>query len=90
MNSTDSKATATWRMNDLRMHVPEILQKPLCASRYYARSSDTIVIQAQTSRKRNENEKECHERLLRVLQSLSKDVVPGETSIQQKAKVEVL
>lgn len=87
---TESKVTAKWPVQQLMLHVPELLHEQLLANRFYAKQADAIVIQAQESRKRNENEQACRERLLNMLKGLSKDIIPGATSAKQRAKVEML
>jgi len=87
VNTTSSKATCTWPLSTMLSHVPKILHPALRSSNYYAHSSDSLVIQAQTSRKQHENENECHERLYQLLRDISKRLIPGETSKEQHAKV---
>ncbi|KAI9745981.1 MAG: hypothetical protein M1818_000662 [Claussenomyces sp. TS43310] len=90
VNTTSSKATCTWSLNTILPHVPRLLHQPLRSSRYYAPSSDSLVIQAQTSRKQHDNEAECFDKLYQLLWETSKRVVPGETSSEQHAKVDRL
>jgi peptidyl-tRNA hydrolase ICT1 len=89
-SSTSSKATCSWSFNSIANHVPRILLPSLKTTNYYAPTSDTLVIQSQSSRSQHDNEEECHEKLFQLLRDVSKRVIPGETSREQKSKVEQL
>lgn len=59
-------------------------------SRYHAQKSGDIVIQADDSRKQNENVNICFRKLHELIMRAGRDVVPGETSHEQLKRVEDL
>ena len=77
-------------MKDLLRIVPEIFHQQLRKSRYYAPKSETLVIQADGSRKQSDNADQCFEILRDVILDIGKRVVKGETSPEQKARVKSL
>ncbi|CZR64235.1 uncharacterized protein PAC_14133 [Phialocephala subalpina] len=87
-NKTASKATTTWSVKALMPHVPKVLHRELRACRYYASSSDSIVIQCDSDRSQTSNEKENFERLTEEITKMYKKRVPGVTSAEQKQRVE--
>jgi peptidyl-tRNA hydrolase ICT1 len=70
--------------------VPAILHAGIRKSRYVAASSDSIVIQADESRKQAMNKDACYHRLNELITEIYRETVPGETSSEQKAKVKKL
>lgn len=48
------------------------------------------MIQSDESRKQASNVDECYEKLYRLLESTAKEVIPGETSREQKDRVHKL
>lgn len=86
----NSKATARFQMQDLISIIPSILHQPLRRSQYYAPNSESLVIQADTSRKQRENVDQCFQILRDLILSAGKIVIRGETSPKQKARVKGL
>lgn len=86
----NSKATARFQMKDLIAIVPTILHQPLRRSQYYAPNSESLVIQADTSRKQRENVDQCFQILRDLILSSGKIAIRGETSSTQKARVKGL
>jgi peptidyl-tRNA hydrolase ICT1 len=66
------------------------MHAPIRQSRYYAKSSNSLVIQADDSRKQADNTHLCYKRLLELIAEIGRELVPGETSAQQKARVKNL
>lgn len=77
-------------MSSLRLYVPKILVPELRSSSYYVASSDSISIQCDTHRDQSSNMEETHARLYEEVQRIFKHRVPGETSAEQRKKVEEL
>ena len=67
-----------------------MLHEPLKASRYFSKSSHSLVIQADSSRKQSENIQECHRKLQDLIVTTGKSIVRGETSFYQVEKVKNL
>lgn len=86
----NSKATARFQMKDLISLVPGILHHQLRRSRYYAPKSETLVIQADGSRRQSANVDQCFQILRDQIIAAGKIVVRGETSPEQKARVKKL
>lgn len=86
----NSKATARFQMRDLTPLVPSIIHQQLQKSQYYAPNSQTLVIQADDSRKQSDNVDQCFRRLRDLILAAGKSVVKGETSPEQKARVKQL
>lgn len=70
--------------------VPRILHPHLRSSRYYADRTQMLVIQSEESRKQAANVESCYEKLHRLLKTTAEDVIPGETSEEQREKVQKL
>lgn len=70
--------------------VPRLLHPQLRASRYVSDRSEALVIQSDESRKQSSNVDSCFEKLYRLLESTAKEVIPGETSQEQKDRVHKL
>jgi peptidyl-tRNA hydrolase ICT1 len=49
-----------------------------------------LVIQSEESRKQAANVESCYEKLHRLLKTTAEDVIPGETSEEQREKVQKL
>lgn len=86
----NSKATARFQMKDLISLMPGILHHQLRRSRYYAPNSETLVIQADGSRRQSDNVDQCFQILRDQIVAAGKLAVKGETSPEQKAKVKKL
>ncbi|KAF8857065.1 hypothetical protein BDZ45DRAFT_675011 [Acephala macrosclerotiorum] len=87
-NKTASKATTTWSVKALMPHVPKVLHKELRGCRYYAPSSDSIIIQCDSDRSQTSNKEENFQRLADEITKMYKKKVPGVTSLAQKERVE--
>lgn len=74
-------------MDSLRPLIPELLHRSIRQSRYYAPNSDSLVIQADDSRKQADNAHHCFVKLNAVIKESAEKVVPGETSDEQKRRV---
>ncbi|KAL2421752.1 hypothetical protein ABEF95_004993 [Exophiala dermatitidis] len=70
--------------------IPPILHQGILASRYYAESSSSLVVQADESRKQQANKETCFRKLAQLIMDECKRAVPGETTDVQKKKVEGL
>lgn len=66
------------------------MHEPLRASRYYAKASESLVIQADDSRKQADNAELCWQRFHQLLKGVASSAVPGTTSDYQKSKVKKL
>jgi peptidyl-tRNA hydrolase ICT1 len=56
-------------------------------SRYFAPQSNSIVIQADESRKQADNSHQCFVKLNSLISEAAEQAVPGETSDEQKQHV---
>ncbi|SLM41204.1 Peptide chain release factor class I/class II [Lasallia pustulata] len=86
VNKVSTKATVRVQLDKLLPVVPDILHEHLKASRYYAARSNTLVIQADNSRKQAGNVEHCKSKLYELLLSAGKSVVRAEVSPEQIAK----
>ncbi|KAK1139065.1 hypothetical protein N8T08_001311 [Aspergillus melleus] len=90
VNKVNSKATLKVPLQSLLPLVPAILHPPLRSSRYLAERSQSLVIQSEESRKQAANVESCYEKLHQLLKSTAKEVIPGETSLEQRDRVHKL
>jgi peptidyl-tRNA hydrolase ICT1 len=70
--------------------VPSLLHQPIRQSRYYAAKSNSIVIQADDSRKQTDNALHCFAKLHSLVTEVGINTLPGETSAVQKEHVKTL
>ncbi|EFE31944.1 peptidyl-tRNA hydrolase domain protein [Trichophyton benhamiae CBS 112371] len=77
-------------MSALLPLVPKILHPSIRSSRYYAENSQALVIQADESRKQSQNLNACFDKLTSMIAEAGRAAVPGETSPEQKKKVQKL
>lgn len=77
-------------MKDLVSLVPGIVHQQLRKTQYYAPKSETLVIQADGSRKQSENVNQCFQVLRDLILNAGKIAVKGETSPEQKSRVKNL
>lgn len=77
-------------MSALLPLVPKILHPSIRSSRYYAENSQALVIQADDSRKQSQNLNACFDKLTSMIAEAGRAAVPGETSPEQKKKVQKL
>ncbi|RMZ90264.1 hypothetical protein DV736_g2531, partial [Chaetothyriales sp. CBS 134916] len=90
VNKVNSKAQLRIPISQLCALVPPVLHRGLRQSRYYAASSDSLLIQADDSRKQAANKEACYHRLTELLTEVYQASVPGETSQEQKERVKEL
>ncbi|PYI24965.1 hypothetical protein BP00DRAFT_452573 [Aspergillus indologenus CBS 114.80] len=86
----NSKATLRVSLDSLLPLVPRILHSPLQATHYIAPRTRSLVIQSDESRKRNENVESCYDKLHQLIKRTAMDAIPGETSQEQKDRVQKL
>ena len=86
----NSKAQLRVPLSQLLPLIPGVLHQGLRTSRYYTASSDSILIQADDSRKQAANKDACYRRLTELVTDVYRATVPGETSQEQKDKVKEL
>lgn len=86
----NSKATLKVGLDSLLRHVPNALHSEIRSSRYVAARSDSIIIQADDSRKQTDNALSCYARLHQVIVEAGKKALPGETSADQAKRVQTL
>jgi peptidyl-tRNA hydrolase ICT1 len=70
--------------------LPRLLHQPIRQSRFYAAKSDSILIQADDSRKQADNASLCFAKLHNMVTEAATMALPGETSPEQKARVKTL
>ncbi|CAL5870222.1 uncharacterized protein PFLUO_LOCUS4457 [Penicillium psychrofluorescens] len=90
VNKVNSKATLKVPLQDLLPLVPRLLHPVLRTSRYATDRSQSLVIQSDESRKQAANVDSCYDKLYELLQSMANEVIPGETSPEQKDRVQKL
>ena len=86
----NSKATLKVPLDALLHHVPSALHHEIKTSRYVAERSSAIIIQADDSRKQNDNAHSCYKRLYEAIVEAGQTVIPGETSAEQAKRVKDL
>ncbi|OOF96643.1 hypothetical protein ASPCADRAFT_129715, partial [Aspergillus carbonarius ITEM 5010] len=90
VNKVNSKATLRVSLESLLPLVPQVLHSPLLASRYVAARNQSLVIQSEESRRQTANLESCYDKLHQLLKSLADDNIPGETSQEQRDRVQRL
>ena len=86
----NSKATLRIHAKKILPMIPKILHPQIEGSRYYAANSQSLIIQGESSRNRNENVEECYKKLHDLIIAAGRATVRGETSQGQKEKVKSL
>lgn len=86
----NSKATLRVPLDALLQHVPTAIHGELSRSRYVAEKSNTIVVQADDSRKQNDNAHNCYRRLYEAIVQAGHQAIPSETSTEQVKRVKDL
>lgn len=86
----NSKATLRVPLPQLKLHVPALIFSELSESRYYAHRSDSLVIQADSSRKQADNVEGAYVKLHEIFRQAARSVVKGETAPEKVAKVKEL
>ncbi|KAF2233716.1 peptidyl-tRNA hydrolase domain protein [Viridothelium virens] len=90
VNKVNSKATLRVPLDSLYQFVPTILHAEIRASRFHASKADALIIQADDSRKQNDNVHTCFKKLHNLIIEAGEKLVPGETSELQKTRVRTL
>lgn len=86
----NSKATLKVPLAALLPLVPRLLHPELQASRYTSDRSHALVIHSEESRKQQNNVESCFEKLHQLLETSARQVIPGETSPEQRDRVHKL
>jgi len=89
VNKVNSKAQLRVHLDRLLPVIPLALHNALRLSRYYAKDN-TLLIQSDDSRKQATNRDTCWSKLCMEISRVGKDVIPGETSEEQKERVKEL
>ncbi|KAF2175589.1 hypothetical protein K469DRAFT_683850 [Zopfia rhizophila CBS 207.26] len=90
VNKVNSKATLKVPLDAFLKHIPNALHSEIQMSRYVAPRSNSIIIQADDSRKQNDNALSCYTRLHQVIVEAGRNALPGETSAEQAQHVKNL
>ena len=85
-----SKATFRLDVDRFLPRVPKLLHESIKSSRYYANKSNSLVIQADTSRNQGDNVRDCYTKLHQALKDAAKKSIKGESSREQVEKVKRL
>src|SRR4051812_27201857 len=86
----NSKATFKVPLDALLHHIPAALHGEIRRSRYIAARSNTIIVQADDSRKQSDNAHSCYKRLYEAIVEAGHNAVPNETSAEQMQRVQDL
>lgn len=86
----NSKATLKVPLDALLPHVPTALHGEIKRSRYVAARSNTIIVQADDSRKQSDNAHSCYRRLYEAIAEAGQRAVPSETPAEQVQRVKQL
>ncbi|KAF2096341.1 peptidyl-tRNA hydrolase domain-containing protein [Rhizodiscina lignyota] len=90
VNKVNSKATLRVPLSSLLPHIPPLLHQLVRNSPYYAKNSDSLLIQASDSRKQRDNLHACYVKLDQVVLDGAAKLLPGETSEAQRERVKNL
>ncbi|KAF2760788.1 hypothetical protein EJ05DRAFT_508035 [Pseudovirgaria hyperparasitica] len=90
VNKTNSKATLRVPLDTLLPRIPLLLHPAIRASRFYAAKSDSLVLQADDSRKQSDNSHACFTKLNQLITEVGQPAVPGETSAEQRRRMKSL
>ncbi|PNS17245.1 hypothetical protein CAC42_6928 [Sphaceloma murrayae] len=88
VNKVNSKATLKVSLSTLQPLIPKALWPGVVDSRYATASE--LVIQADDSRKQQENVQRCLAKLNELVSQAGRQAIPGETSDAQKSRVKNL
>jgi peptidyl-tRNA hydrolase ICT1 len=86
----NTKATLRVSLTRLLPLIPPLLHDRIKASRYHAAKSNSLIIQADDSRKQSENAQSCFARLQSLIAEAATTSIPGETSTEQRERIEIL
>ncbi|OJD18545.1 hypothetical protein AJ78_01461 [Emergomyces pasteurianus Ep9510] len=90
VNKVNSKATLKIPLPSILRLVPRALHAEIRSSRYTAERSDSLVIQSDETRKQTKNLDLCFQKLQELLVTAGRAAIPGETSPEQRKKVQAL
>ena len=90
VNKVNSKATLRVPLDALLQHIPAALHGEIKRSRYVAAKSNTMIVQADNSRKQSDNAHSCYKRLYEAIVEAGQHAVPNETSAEQLQHVKNL
>ncbi|PGH02931.1 peptidyl-tRNA hydrolase ICT1 [Blastomyces parvus] len=90
VNKVNSKVTLKIPLASILRLVPRALHAQIRSSRYIAERSDSLVIQSDETRKQTKNLDLCFDKLQELLVTAGKTAIPGETSPEQRKKVQAL
>ncbi|KAL2367503.1 peptidyl-tRNA hydrolase domain-containing protein [Blastomyces gilchristii SLH14081] len=90
VNKVNSKVTLKIPLSSILRLVPRALHAQIRSSRYIAERSDSLVIQSDETRKQTKNLDLCFEKLQELLVTAGKTAIPGETSPEQRKKIQAL
>ena len=85
----NSKATLKIPLSSLEPLIPKLLWPSISASRYCS-DRGQLVIQADDTRKQQDNAQHCLLKLNDLIAQAGRDCIPGETSDAQKSRVKNL
>lgn len=86
----NSKVTLRVPLEDLLPRIPTLFHDAIRNSRYYASKSNSLLIQADDSRKQADNEQSCFAKLYEEIVRAGSQTLPGETSREQRQHVKNL
>jgi peptidyl-tRNA hydrolase ICT1 len=86
----NSKATLRVPLDALLHHVPAAFHSAIRQSRYIAAKSNSIIVQADDSRKQSDNAHNCYKRLYEAIMEAGHHAIPNETSAEQVQHVKNL
>lgn len=86
----NSKAQLRVSLGQLLPMVPDVLHEGIRKSTYYAGKTDSLLIQSDDSRKQFANRETCYRKLQTLIEDVYQKTVPGETSAEQKERVQEL
>ncbi|KAF1844069.1 uncharacterized protein K460DRAFT_368942 [Cucurbitaria berberidis CBS 394.84] len=90
VNKVNSKATLRVPLDALLHHVPTALHGHIKRCRYAAAKSNTLLVQADDSRKQSDNAHSCYKRLYEAIVEAGHNAVPAQTSAEQVQRVKDL
>lgn len=85
-----TKAQLRVPLDKLLPLLPPALHIGVRGSRYYAQNTNSLLLQSDESRKQSDNQDTCYRKLNDMLIGVYKATIPGETSNEQKEKVQKL
>lgn len=83
----NSKASLRVPLSALLSHIPLLLHPAVRNSPFYAKNSESLLIQASDSRKQKDNVHACYVKLDQLILDGAARLLPGETSEEQRERV---